>query len=161
MKLCVSSCFRTRDNSGVTLLNPCTGTRIRPSFNAPTQVGACVIFYGGHPNVKPDLANLQSPALGLVLRTICEATGWALGQAWLPSADTAHLQCSPAWYTTVNGADQFRVRRHHGAGCAAVMADVIKGQFLRGSDQPSAISAQPAVGGCSPVAEAHRLFADC
>jgi carboxymethylenebutenolidase len=29
------------------------------------QVGACVVFYGGHPNVKPDLANLQAPLLGL------------------------------------------------------------------------------------------------
>jgi len=30
-----------------------------------SQIGACVIFYGGHPNVKPDLANLQAPVLGL------------------------------------------------------------------------------------------------
>ncbi len=29
------------------------------------QVGACVVFYGGHPNVKPDLANLQAPMLGI------------------------------------------------------------------------------------------------
>jgi carboxymethylenebutenolidase len=29
------------------------------------QVGACVIFYGIHPNVKPDLASLQAPVLGL------------------------------------------------------------------------------------------------
>ncbi|MDE3154728.1 MAG: dienelactone hydrolase family protein [Acidobacteriota bacterium] len=29
------------------------------------EVGACVIFYGGHPNVKPDLAQLQAPVLGL------------------------------------------------------------------------------------------------
>ncbi len=29
------------------------------------QVGACVVFYGGHPNVKPDLPNLQAPVLGL------------------------------------------------------------------------------------------------
>lgn len=29
------------------------------------EVGACVIFYGGHPNVKPDLASLQAPVLGL------------------------------------------------------------------------------------------------
>lgn len=29
------------------------------------QVGACVIFYGGHPSVKPDLPNLQAPVLGL------------------------------------------------------------------------------------------------
>ncbi len=29
------------------------------------SVGACVVFYGGHPNVKPDLPNLQAPVLGL------------------------------------------------------------------------------------------------
>jgi carboxymethylenebutenolidase len=29
------------------------------------EVSACVVFYGGHPNVKPDLANLKAPVLGL------------------------------------------------------------------------------------------------
>jgi carboxymethylenebutenolidase len=29
------------------------------------KVGACVVFYGGHPNVKPDLSNLNSPVLGI------------------------------------------------------------------------------------------------
>jgi carboxymethylenebutenolidase len=29
------------------------------------DVGACVVFYGGHPNVKPDLDALQAPVLGL------------------------------------------------------------------------------------------------
>ncbi|HZS48786.1 MAG TPA: dienelactone hydrolase family protein [Blastocatellia bacterium] len=29
------------------------------------QVGACVVFYGGHPNVKPDLPNLNAPVLGI------------------------------------------------------------------------------------------------
>lgn len=29
------------------------------------EVGACIVFYGGHPNVKPDLAALQAPVLGL------------------------------------------------------------------------------------------------
>jgi len=28
------------------------------------QVGACVIYYGIHPNIKPDLDNLQAPVLG-------------------------------------------------------------------------------------------------
>jgi carboxymethylenebutenolidase len=28
-------------------------------------VGACVVFYGGHPNVTPDLAALQAPVLGI------------------------------------------------------------------------------------------------
>jgi carboxymethylenebutenolidase len=29
------------------------------------QVGACVVFYGVHPKVKPDLENLRAPVLGL------------------------------------------------------------------------------------------------
>jgi carboxymethylenebutenolidase len=29
------------------------------------EVGACVVFYGGHPNVKPDLPSLQAPVLGI------------------------------------------------------------------------------------------------
>ena len=29
------------------------------------EVGACVVFYGGHPNVKPDLASLHAPVLGI------------------------------------------------------------------------------------------------
>jgi carboxymethylenebutenolidase len=29
------------------------------------KIGACVVFYGGHPKVKPDLPNLQAPMLGL------------------------------------------------------------------------------------------------
>jgi carboxymethylenebutenolidase len=29
------------------------------------KVGACVVFYGGHPNVHPDLPALQAPVLGL------------------------------------------------------------------------------------------------
>ena len=29
------------------------------------EVGACVVYYGGHPNVKPDIPALQAPVLGL------------------------------------------------------------------------------------------------
>ena len=29
------------------------------------EVGACAVFYGGHPHVKPDLASLQAPVLGI------------------------------------------------------------------------------------------------
>jgi carboxymethylenebutenolidase len=29
------------------------------------EVGACVVFYGGHPKVQPDLPALQAPVLGL------------------------------------------------------------------------------------------------
>jgi len=30
-----------------------------------SAVGACAVFYGGHPNVKPDLSALQAPVLGI------------------------------------------------------------------------------------------------
>lgn len=30
-----------------------------------SSVGACVVFYGGHPEVKPDLEALQCPVLGI------------------------------------------------------------------------------------------------
>jgi carboxymethylenebutenolidase len=29
------------------------------------EVGACVVFYGGHPNIKPDLPSLRAPVLGM------------------------------------------------------------------------------------------------
>lgn len=29
------------------------------------DVGACVVFYGVHPNIKPDLTSLQAPVLGV------------------------------------------------------------------------------------------------
>ncbi|HEX8185465.1 MAG TPA: alpha/beta fold hydrolase [Blastocatellia bacterium] len=29
------------------------------------QAGACVVFYGIHPKIEPDLANLQAPVLGI------------------------------------------------------------------------------------------------
>jgi carboxymethylenebutenolidase len=32
---------------------------------ANPEVGACVDFYGGHPNIKPDIASLQAPVLGI------------------------------------------------------------------------------------------------
>ena len=30
-----------------------------------SKIGACVVFYGIHPNVKPDLPNLHAPVLGI------------------------------------------------------------------------------------------------
>src|SRR6185369_9177583 len=31
-----------------------------------------------------------------------------LGQAWLPSGDNSFLQCSPAWFSSIEGSAQFR-----------------------------------------------------
>jgi diguanylate cyclase (GGDEF)-like protein/PAS domain S-box-containing protein len=47
-------------------------------------------------------------ALEVVLRKVCEATGWILGQAWIPQSDATALECSPAWYNNANGLEKFR-----------------------------------------------------
>jgi PAS domain S-box-containing protein len=39
-----------------------------------------------------------SSALEIVLCRVCEKTGWALGQAWLPNQDKKFLTCGPVWF---------------------------------------------------------------
>jgi PAS domain S-box-containing protein len=47
-------------------------------------------------------------ALEVVLQRICEKTGWAIGQAWVPRQGGAVLYCSPAWFPGVGGLAKFR-----------------------------------------------------
>ncbi len=51
-----------------------------------------------------DLTN----ALEVVLQRVCEKTGWAIGQAWIPRQGGVALDCSPAWFTGVDGLANFR-----------------------------------------------------
>jgi signal transduction histidine kinase len=46
-------------------------------------------------------------ALEVVLRKVCEATGWALGEAWLPRRGGAVLARGPAWTSKVRGLSAF------------------------------------------------------
>jgi PAS domain S-box-containing protein len=55
--------------------------------------------------LAPDL----SSALEVVLRRVCQTTGWALGQAWVPREDSTALECNPAWFTTAEGMQEFRI----------------------------------------------------
>lgn len=55
--------------------------------------------------VAPDL----SSAIEVVLCRVCETTGWILGQAWLPRQDETVLDCSPAWFTSAAGLEEFRL----------------------------------------------------
>ncbi len=47
-------------------------------------------------------------ALNIVLRKVCDITGWALGEAWIPRPDGACLECSPAWNSRIEGVEEFR-----------------------------------------------------
>jgi PAS domain S-box-containing protein len=56
-------------------------------------------------SVAPDLDS----ALKVVLRHVCERTGWIIGQAWIPVADGTAVECSNAWFTSAQGLEEFRL----------------------------------------------------
>jgi PAS domain S-box-containing protein len=47
-------------------------------------------------------------SLEVVLRRVCEKTGWAIGQAWVLPSDEDRLELSPAWYSSVPRLEHFR-----------------------------------------------------
>lgn len=53
-------------------------------------------------------ADLET-ALHVALQQVCEATGWVIGQAWLPGADGHTLACSAACFYRHDGLDEFRL----------------------------------------------------
>jgi PAS domain S-box-containing protein len=46
--------------------------------------------------------------LRATVQALCEASGWVLGQVWIPCADGTHLEVSPAWYGKAPGTQEFR-----------------------------------------------------
>jgi len=50
-----------------------------------------------------------SSALKIVLRQICEKTGWALGQAWVPNKDGSVLVCDSHWFCGEDDLQEFQV----------------------------------------------------
>ena len=49
-----------------------------------------------------------SSALEVVLRRVCEKTGWALGQAWIPRSDGTLLDLGPDWNCGTGELSSFR-----------------------------------------------------
>jgi PAS domain S-box-containing protein len=50
----------------------------------------------------------NTAALQACLEQVCAATGWIVGEAWVPSPDGAHLICSPAWHCSGKGWESYR-----------------------------------------------------
>src|SRR5205809_5547814 len=50
-----------------------------------------------------------SSALEVVLRRVCEKTGWVIGQAWVPNRDGTALDCGPVWFCGNGELRNFRV----------------------------------------------------
>lgn len=55
-------------------------------------------------------------ALDVVLRRLCQKTGWVLGQVWLPNEDHTALECCPSWFAAEPGFEEFR-----DASCSAII----------------------------------------
>ena len=51
-------------------------------------------------------ANL-SAALKIVLRHVCEKTGWQFGAAWLPNKDRTALECDSIWAGSATDLKEF------------------------------------------------------
>lgn len=50
-------------------------------------------------------------AVDIALQTLCQATGWVYGEAWLPTADGTNLTCSPIWYCHREGQPEALIHR--------------------------------------------------
>jgi PAS domain S-box-containing protein len=55
------------------------------------------------------LAADLNAALEIVLRRICQSTGWVFAQSWIPRADGSALECSPAWFGNGKHLEEFRL----------------------------------------------------
>ncbi|MEK7787533.1 MAG: ATP-binding protein, partial [Chloroflexota bacterium] len=47
-------------------------------------------------------------AVDTALSTVCAATGWIYGEAWIPAPDGTRLECASAWHSGAPGLDEFR-----------------------------------------------------
>jgi signal transduction histidine kinase len=67
-------------------------------------------------NVSLEVGAAPDPdsALAIVLERVCEASGWVLGQAWVPRADGRALECVACWSADAIGREFHADSQEHG-----------------------------------------------
>lgn len=95
-----------------------TGLRIR--INETVYLTGVGLDISERKRAEEEIRLLQTVALGIgeaesldaayafVLQEICQATGWAMGEAWVPSRDGEQMICHPAWHSRIAGLEAFR-----------------------------------------------------
>ena len=53
-------------------------------------------------------AETLDDALAFVLHEVCAATGWAIGEIWVPNGDGTMLDCHPVWHGATPALREFR-----------------------------------------------------
>ncbi len=74
---------------------------LRKRAEAESQLLQCL-------TLEISVANDFQTALEIALTKICQFTGWDYGEAWIPSGDRQVVLCSPAWYSSIEGLEEFR-----------------------------------------------------
>jgi PAS domain S-box-containing protein len=67
-------------------------------------------------------------ALEVALRLVCQATGWAYGEAWVPATDGAALECSRLWYCDADNRPIFAEFRNYSEALTFLPQEGIAGQ---------------------------------
>lgn len=88
------SATAVRDAAGKFLMSRSTLYDITERKQAEEQVNLLQTI-----TMKVAAADDLASALEILLRCVCENTGWVFGQAWLPRPDGTALDCGPAWFS--------------------------------------------------------------
>ncbi len=96
------------DNPDLPPLGVADGPRLREGAGETPPERADLAGLGHELSLAIASAESAELAIADVLRSVCERTGWPLGQAFVRTADGRALECSPAWYAAAPGLEAFR-----------------------------------------------------
>ncbi len=74
-------------------------TNVRRAEQEARLLQTIALGVGGARDLDETITNIP--------RLVCEATGWIVGEAWIPSADGSRLTLHPAWFSREPGMENF------------------------------------------------------